>query len=96
MANQMRATRIAFGCSISGMNVASSALMMPSVLRTMSTIACQTSRMPKKFKTRRRRSGGRMTAISGSRPTMTVSVWWRVWLQRQVTGLRMIMKQAIW
>ncbi len=37
-----------------------------------------------------------MTAISGSRPTMIVSVWWRVWLQRQVTGLRMIMKQAIW
>ena len=37
-----------------------------------------------------------MTAISGSRPTMIVSVWWRAWLQRQVTGLRMIMKQAIW
>ena len=51
--------------------------------------------MPKKLSTRRMRSGGRMTAISGSRPTMTVSVWWRVWLQRQVTGLRMIMKQAI-
>ncbi len=26
----------------------------------------------------------------GSRPTMIVSVWWRAWLQRQVTGLRMI------
>ena len=37
-----------------------------------------------------------MTAISGSRPTMIVSVWWRAWLQRQVTGLRMTMKLAIW
>ena len=34
--------------------------------------------------------------ISGSRPTMIVSVWWRVWLQRQISGSRMIMKQAIW
>ena len=38
---------------------------------------------------------GRMTAISGSRPTMMVSVWWRVWLQRQTVGSRMIMKQAM-
>ena len=37
-----------------------------------------------------------MTAISGSRPTMMVSVWCRAWLQRQTVGLRMIMKQAIW
>ena len=37
---------------------------------------------------------GRITAISGSRPTTSVSVWWRVWLQRQTVGSRMIMKQA--
>ncbi len=40
-------------------------------------------------------SGGRGVMISGSRPTMIVSVWWRVWLQRQISGSRMIMKQAI-
>ena len=39
-------------------------------------------------------AGGRIAAISGSRPTMIVSVWWRVWLQRQIVGSRMIMKQA--
>ena len=43
----------------------------------------------------RSRSGGRITAISASRPTMIVSVWWRAWLQRQVTGLRISMKLAI-
>ena len=40
-------------------------------------------------------AGGRIAAISGSRPTMIVSVWWRAWLQRQIVGSRMIMKQAI-
>ena len=40
-------------------------------------------------------SGGRGAAISGSRPTMIVSVWWRVWLQRQTVGSRRIMKQAM-
>src|SRR5262245_10116984 len=39
---------------------------------------------------------GRIAAISGSRPRMSVSVWCRVWLQRQVVGSRMIMKDAIW
>ncbi len=41
-------------------------------------------------------SGGRGTAISGSRPTMIVSVWWRVWLQRQGVGSRSTMNEAIW
>ena len=35
-----------------------------------------------------------MAMISGSRPTMIVSVWWRVWLHRHTVGSRMIMKQA--
>src|SRR6185437_11630317 len=39
---------------------------------------------------------GRIAAISGSRPRMSVSVWCRVWLHRQVVGSRMIMKDAIW
>ena len=39
---------------------------------------------------------GRGKAISGSRPTMMVSVWWRAWLQRQTVGSRITMKQAIW
>ena len=43
--------------------------------------------MPKKLSTTRARSGGRITAISGSRPTMIVSVWWRAWLQRHVAGI---------
>ena len=37
-----------------------------------------------------------MVMISGSRPTMIVSVWWREWLQRHTTGLRIMKKQAIW
>ena len=37
-----------------------------------------------------------MTAISGSRPTTSVSVWCLVWLQRQVVGSRMIMNEASW
>ena len=41
------------GCSISGMKVFSSALMLPNALRTMSLIACQASRMPKKLSTTR-------------------------------------------
>ena len=53
-------------------------------------------RMPKNEVRIANRSGGRMTAISGSRPTMIVSVWWRVWLQRQIVGSRITMKQAIW
>ena len=35
------------------------------------------------------------TAISGSRPTMIVSLWWRVWLQRQKVDSRMTMYEAI-
>ena len=40
--------------------------------------------------------GGRITPISGSRPTMMVSVWWRVCDQRQISGSRIMMKQANW
>ena len=50
--------------------------------------------MPKKLAMMWPAAGGRMAMISGSRPTMIVSVWWRVWLQRQTVGSRMIMKQA--
>ena len=59
-------------------------------------MAWNASTRPKKFAKTRNSSGGRMTAISGSRPTIIVSVWWRVWLQRHSTGLRMIMNEAIW
>ena len=81
----MRATRITFGCSCSGMKVFSAGAddARPHC-EPCRSCACHTSSMPKKLKTSRNRSGGRITAISGSRPTMTVSVWWRVWLQRQV------------
>ena len=41
------------------------------------------------------RLAGRCTAISGSRPTMIVSLWWRVWLQRQGVDSRSTMKEAI-
>ena len=40
-------------------------------------------------------SGGRGTAISGSRPTMIVSLWWRVWLHRQTVASRITMNEAI-
>ncbi len=40
--------------------------------------------------------GGRMVPISGSRPTMVVSVWWRMWLHRQTTGFQICMKLASW
>lgn len=36
-----------------------------------------------------------MIALSASRPTIEVSLWWRAWLQRQVAALRMILKRAI-
>jgi len=39
--------------------------------------------------------GGLGTAISGSRPTMMVPLWWRVWLQRQTVDSRITMKDAI-
>jgi hypothetical protein len=41
-----------------------------------------------------RQPRGRIAAISGSRPTISVSVWWRAWLHRQVVGSRMIRKEA--
>ncbi len=42
------------------------------------------------------RLGGRFTSISGSRPTISVSVWWRAWPQRWIRACRSIMKEAIW
>jgi hypothetical protein len=38
----------------------------------------QVSTMPKKFSTMRATAGGRIATISGSSPTMIVSVWCRV------------------
>jgi hypothetical protein len=52
------------------------------------------SGMPTKASALRAKSTGRITEISGSRPTMIVSVWWRAWLQRQLTGFRMARKLA--
>jgi hypothetical protein len=63
-------------------------------LRTSTAKCWNTSGMPMKASAFRATSGGRMKAISGSRPTMIVSVWWRAWDQRQLTGLRMTMKLA--
>jgi hypothetical protein len=61
----------------------------------ISTAKCwNTSGRPMKASALRAMSGGRITAISGSRPTMIVSVWWRAWDQRQLTGLRITMKLA--
>ena len=37
---------------------------------------------------------GASPAISRSRPTMIVSVWWRAWLQRQNVGSFMFMNDA--
>ena len=36
-----------------------------------------------------------VTAISGSRPTIIVSLWWRAWLQRQRVAFLTPMKEAI-
>ena len=44
----------------------------------------------------RRTFGGRIAAISRSRPTMIVSVWWRAWLQRQKVGSFAFMNDATW
>ena len=38
---------------------------------------------------------GRSPPISGSRPTMMVSLWCRAWLQRQTTDSRQTMNDAI-
>ena len=40
-------------------------------------------------------SGGRGAGISGSRPTMMVSLWWRLWLHRQTVDSRITMNEAI-
>ena len=53
------------------------------------------SSRPKKFRITLTSAGGRISTISGSRPTMIVSVWWRAWDQRQDTGLRTMQKLAI-
>ena len=39
--------------------------------------------------------GGRIVMISGSRPTMIVSVWWRAWLHLQSVGFRKSIKHAM-
>src|SRR5215469_13895539 len=49
----------------------------------------------KKVITTSRIFGGRGTAISGSRPTISVSLWWRVWVQRQTVDSRITIKEAI-
>ena len=51
--------------------------------------------MPKNVSTNLRKLGGRGTAISGSLPTMIVSLWWRLWLQRQTVDSRITMNEAI-
>ena len=77
------------------MNVSSSAVTRPMAWRSMLLVSAQTCGTAKKLAITLRMTVGRMTAISGSRPTMIVSVWWRAWLQRHTVGSRMIMKQAI-
>ena len=51
--------------------------------------------MPKNLSSSVDQFGGRVTAISGSRPTMIVSLWWRAWLQRQRVDSRRTMNEAI-
>ena len=78
------------------MKSASSGVRRPSEWRIMLLMAPHTCGTPKNIRITLRITVGRITATSGSRPTMMVSVWWRVWLQRQTVGSRMIMKQATW
>ncbi len=81
--------------SNSGMKVFSSGVMRPKQCRTTVRKYLGKTLMLKKFMTTTFRSGGRGAAISGSRPTMMVSLWWRVWLQRQTMLSRITMNEAI-
>ena len=96
MARSMRAVRYTLGRSLAGTKPASSALSRPAACRNISPNASGTSTSPTTLTSSRASRAGRMTAISGSRPTIRVSVWCRVWLQRQVVGSRMIMNEASW
>ncbi len=68
----------------------------PDACTNISLKAVGTSARPAKFTISLASRAGRIAAISGSRPTISVSVWWRVWLHRHVVGSRMIMKEASW
>ena len=81
--------------SDSGMKVFSSAVSRPVLWRRTLRKKIKVVLMPKNLKNRVNQFGGRVTAISGSRPTMIVSLWWRAWLQRQRVDSRRTMKEAI-
>ena len=66
----MRATRMTLGHSLSGMKVASSGWILPVAFSSIRLQPFQASMIPKTFRNSLNSSGGRMIAISGSRPTM--------------------------
>ena len=68
----------------------------PAAWRPTLIAVSQASRSPTTLTTSLATSGGRIAAISRSRPTMIVSVWWRAWLQRQNVGSFMFMNDATW
>ena len=76
------------------MNAASSRVTRPTVCRATCVSIRWKARALKHFSSIAMTSGGRGTAISGSRPTMMVSLWWRVWLHRQGTDSRNTMNDA--
>ena len=77
-----------------GMKVFSSSLSPPNAFMTMAVMAWNdVDEAEEVAQSCAAAPAAACTTISGSRPTMIVSVWWRAWLQRQVTGLRMIMKR---
>jgi hypothetical protein len=71
-------------------------LTRPAAWRSTESVVSQASRRPTMLTIIRAMSGGRIEAISRSRPTMIVSVWWRAWLQRQKVGSLMFMNDATW
>ena len=54
------------------------------------------STIPNRLRVTLAKRAGRMTSISGSRPTIRVSEWCRECFQRHVVGFRMVQKHAIW
>ena len=78
------------------MKSASSAVSRPEACTNISRNAIGTSTSPTRLASSLASRAGRMTWISGSRPTSSVSVWCRVWLHRHTVGSRMIMNDASW
>ena len=91
----MRARQITLPNSASGMKVRSAGVILPRTCSSTVRKYLKKVGMLKNLRIDPTMEIGRGKAISASRPTMIVSLWWRAWLQRQTTASRITMNEAI-